>query len=275
MERIGNITMGTLSEKIELLGKGVYKDIPDTLTLHGIPTASELDIVGAEDFDKVMLDVILPQAVEEKINFRDLLEIDYQWICRCLRILNYGPYYTTNTIFCSHCRTTSSGEYRVNLNSINCEPLPPGFKNEVKISKDEFLDFNGDVVFSLPTIQQMLNSEVDKAFDTPTGKRNLDLARTCYMIKSIKGNTLTPLEVKLIIQKEFSAADYMLLRTRIRELSNYGLRAGGSTQCPNCAAMDATFIAFVDDKFFRPTMGDIKAWRADRNKREMENIARN
>ena len=40
-----------ISEKIELLGKGLYDDIPDQLTLKNIPTASELDYVGAEDFD--------------------------------------------------------------------------------------------------------------------------------------------------------------------------------------------------------------------------------
>ena len=96
-----------MSEKIELLGKGLYTDIPDELTLTSIPTASELDYVGSEDFEATMLDKILPQAVEEKINFRNLLEIDFQWLCRCLRILNYGPYYTTNAILCSDCGSTS------------------------------------------------------------------------------------------------------------------------------------------------------------------------
>ena len=33
-----------ISEKITLLGKGLYKDIPDVLTLKAIPTASELDV---------------------------------------------------------------------------------------------------------------------------------------------------------------------------------------------------------------------------------------
>ena len=84
--------MATLSEQIELLGKGLYSasksNIPDVLTIKSIPTVSELDYVGSEDFDKVMLDKILPAAVEEKINFRELLEIDYYWLCRCLRILN-------------------------------------------------------------------------------------------------------------------------------------------------------------------------------------------
>lgn len=81
-----------VSERIELLGKGLYKDIPDILTLKSIPTASELDYVGSEDFERTMIDKILPAAVEESINFNNLLEIDYFWVCRCLRILNYGPY---------------------------------------------------------------------------------------------------------------------------------------------------------------------------------------
>ena len=32
-----------ISEKIELLGKGLYNGIPDELTLTSIPTASELE----------------------------------------------------------------------------------------------------------------------------------------------------------------------------------------------------------------------------------------
>ena len=81
-----------ISEKIQLLGKGLYKDIPDELTLKSIPTGSELDYVGAEDFDEVMLTKILPSCIEEDINPKQLLEIDYQWVLRCLRIINYGPY---------------------------------------------------------------------------------------------------------------------------------------------------------------------------------------
>ena len=43
-----------MSEKIELLGKGLYTDIPDELTLTSIPTASELDYVGSEDLEATM-----------------------------------------------------------------------------------------------------------------------------------------------------------------------------------------------------------------------------
>ena len=50
----------SISEKIQLLGKDVYTDIPGELTLKSIPTGSELDYVGAEDFDEVMLTKILP-----------------------------------------------------------------------------------------------------------------------------------------------------------------------------------------------------------------------
>lgn len=258
-----------LSEKIQLLGKGLYTNIPDELTLTSIPTASELDYVGSEDFEATMLDKILPIAVKESINFRDLLEIDFQWLCRCLRILNYGPYHTTNAIHCSDCKKTSYGEFRVDLQTIECKPLPEGFTNEIKIDKDSFLDFAGDIVIKLPTIQEMLNAEKDKAFINEKGQVNRPFARMCYMIKSIKGKTnLTPIEIKMLIQRELSSADYIILKDEVETLTNYGLRLGGSTVCPKCQSRNAAFIAFVDDRFLRPTLGDLREWKHSRSSRE-------
>jgi hypothetical protein len=257
-----------ISEKVELLGKGLYKDIPDELTLTSIPTISELDYVGGEDFDKVMIETILPQAVEEKINFGDLLEIDFTWVCRCLRLLNYGPYHTTNSIFCSNCHQRSYGEYRVNLNTIECKTLPEGFVNDIKISKDEFIHFDGDITLKLPTIQEMINAYKDKAFQNADGSTNRELARMCYMIKSIKNKkSLTPVEIKIIIQKQLSAADYRILREVVRENTDYGLRAGGSCQCPKCGNKNATFLALTDDRFFRPSVGDLREWKHDNSSR--------
>lgn len=265
-----------ISEKVELLGKGLYKDIPDVLTLNALPTVSELDYVGSEDFNATMLEKILPQAVSEKVDFKQLLEIDFQWLCRCLRILNFGPYYTTNTIFCDKCGNTSYGEYQVNLNTIGCKPLPEGFVNKLTIPRGCFLDFNGDVTLSLPTIQQMENAYKDKAFQTAKGRINRELARICYMITSIGGKSnLTPIDVKLMIQKEFSAADYIILKEEVTNLTDYGLRAGGSAQCPKCGSKEAAFIALTDDRFFRPTMDNLRAWRDDRNSRRSEDLQRN
>lgn len=265
--------MSAISEKIELLGKGLYKDIPDVLTLTSLPTVSELEYVSGEDFDTTMIEKILPQAIEENIDCKQLLEIDYNWICRCLRILNFGPYHTTNRIFCSNCRRTSYGEYSVNLNTIDCKALPEGFINDIRISRDRFLDFNGDVSLKLPTIQQVLNAYKDKAFQTADGMINRELSRICYMITSIKGNSgLTPVEVKLLIQKEFSPADYIVLKDEVRNLTNYGLRAGGVAQCPNCGNNEASFVALNDDKFFRPTLGDLRKWRDDRSSRKDKDI---
>ena len=258
-----------ISEKIQLLGKVVYADIPDELTLTSIPTASELDYVGSEDFEATMVDKILPQAVEEKINFRNLLEIDFQWVCRCLRILNYGPYHTTNTIFCPDCGKQSYGEYRVDLQTIECKPLPEGFTNEIKVTKDMFLDFNGDIVLKLPTIQEIMNAYKDKAFINEKGRVNRELARMCYMIKSIKGKSnLTPIEIKMLIQKELTSADYIILKDEISNLTDYGLRAGGSTVCPKCQSRNAAFIALVDDRFLRPTLGDLREWKHSRSARK-------
>lgn len=265
-----------ISEKIELLGKDVYTDIPSEITLTSIPTASELDYVGSEDFKTVMLEKILPEAVTEKINFKNLLDIDFDWICRCLRILNYGPYYTTNAIFCNKCGKTTYGETKVDLRTIDCKPLPEGFKNEIVISKDEFLDFGGDIKIKLLTIQEAMNAEKDKAFIDSKGRLNRDLARLCYMITSIKGkDKLTPVEKKLIIQKNLSSADYIILKNMYTELTDYGMRAGGSTTCPKCGNREAAFIALVDDRFLRPTLGDLREWRNDRRSRKSEDVSGN
>ena len=173
------------SEKIELLGKGLYTSIPDVLTLKSIPTISELEFVSAEDFEKTMLDVILPSAIEEDIDCKQLLEIDFHWICRALRILNYGPYFTTNTLFCGDCGTTSQGDYSVDLRTIDCKPLPDKFVNDIIISKDEFIDFDEDIHIKLPTIQAALNAANDTAFNMKNGKHNTVLARICYSLISI------------------------------------------------------------------------------------------
>lgn len=262
-----------ISEKIELLGKGLYQDIPDTLTLKAIPTASELDYVGAEDFDKVMIEKILPRAVEEEINFHNLLEIDYAWVCRCLRFINYGPYYTTQAIFCDNCGQVS-GEARVDLRAIDCKPLPEGFVNDIVITKDEFIDYKGDVHLHLPTIQEMLNAKVDGLFKGSDGKIRKSYARLCYMINSIgKEKNLSPVHTKSIIEKEFTSSDFIILQDRVRELVDYGLRAGGSTRCPRCGGTNAAFIALVDDRFLHPTVGDLRAGRNDRSARKQEDIS--
>lgn len=265
-----------ISEKIELLGKGLYGNIPDVLTLTSMPTTSELDYVGGEDFDKTMLDTILPQAVEEKIDFYKLLEIDYYWICRCLRILNYGPYFTTNAIFCSDCGKVSYGEYSVDTRTVGVKPLPEKFVNDVVISKDEFVFFNKDVHIKLPTIADKLNSDKDKAFQDSRGNRNSEFARICYSILSIgRDDKLSPIDIKWKIEKELEPADYAVLKTRVYELTDYGLRSGGTCGCPKCKGPNASFLAMVDDRFFRPTLGDLRNWKRDRNSGKVEDILGN
>lgn len=258
-----------ISEKIELLGKGLYTDIPNELTLKSMPTSTELDYVGSEDFDDVMLHKILPKCVEENINFSKLLEIDYQWICRCLRILNYGPYYTTNAIYCDDCHQSSRGEYRVDLRTIGCNVIPEDFVNDVVIKKDRLLDFKKDIHIHLLTIQEVLNCFKDKLFQSQDGTVNRKLARICYMIHQIgAGERLTPVQTHDIVTKQMSAADFILLKDEVSTLTDFGMRAGGKTVCPKCNSTNAAFIALTDDRFFRPTVGDIREWANSRSERK-------
>lgn len=261
-----------MSEKIQLLGKGLYKDIPDELTLKSMPTVSELEYVSAEDFDKTMIEKILPQCVEEKgINFNHLLEIDYNWVLRCLRILNYGPYVNTNMLYCSKCGSLR-GDYQVDFNSVECIPLPEGFTNVIKIDRTEFIDYKGDIVLHMPTIKEMLDASNDKQFNKGDVS-NVRFARMCYMIKEMgTEKNLTPIEVKIKIQKELSPADYLILKEKVKEVTNYGLRAGGQTICPRCGK-EATFVLFIDDRYFRPTVENVRTWKINRAKGKEENAA--
>lgn len=267
-----------ISEKIELLGKDYYAaagiSIPKELTLSAIPTASELEFVTAENFDQTMIEKILPVAVEEKIDFNQLLEVDYNWLLRCLRILNYGPHYTTNVIYCKNCGRVV-GEYTVDFRQIECKPLPENFKNKFVISRDEFLEYTGDIEFRSLTIKESLMAYGDTVFQRPNGMINRELARMCYMIRTMGNHTnLSPIEAKLEIEKNMTSADFIILKNKINELADFGLRAGGRCQCPKCHDNDATFIALIDDRFFRPTMGDLRAWKNDKCKRRNENTAR-
>lgn len=95
------------------------------------------------------------------------------------------------------------------------------------------------------------------------------------MISSIKGKTnLTPLEIRMVVLNELSAADYAMLKYAVRELTDYGLRAGGKAACPKCGSKDAAFLALVDDKFFRPTVGDLREWKHSRGTGSNKDIPR-
>ena len=260
-----------MSEKIELLGKGIYTDIPGELTLKAFPTVTELDYVGSEDFDKTMLEEIFPKCIEEEINFKNLLEIDYQWICRCLRFLNYGPYFTTSAFICSNCGTVRM-EGQVDLRTIEIKPLPENFTNDIVIKKEDLLDYKGDIHIHMLTIKEALDLRKDKLFKKANNDINAEYARICYSITSMgQQKDITPVTAKLEIEKNLSPADFMILKSTVSELTDYGLRGAGMCKCPKCKSDDAAFIALADDRFFRPTVGDLRQGRNDRTLRGVKN----
>ena len=263
-----------ISEKIELLGKGLYTDIPDVLTMKATSTETELDYVGAEDFEQTMLDVILPRAVEEQVDFHKLLEIDFYWLCRCLRFLNFGPYFSVHAIYCPDCGQVRQ-EVRADLRTIPCKMLPDGFSNDIVLSKDDLIDYKSDIHLHLLTIQERINADNDKLFmDTASGKIKKEYARMCYMISSMgKDSDGNAISNKAAIETKLSPADRRILSQLVDELTDYGLRIGGTCTCPKCKNNKASFIAFVDDRFFRPSVGDIRAGRDLRSTREEEDTS--
>lgn len=264
-----------ITEKIELLGKAVYKDIPAVLTLKSFPGDVELDYVGSEDFERTMIEEILPKCVEEKVDFYNILEIDFYWICRCLRFLNYGPYFTTNMILCDNCGRLPV-EAQVDLRVVECKPLPDDFTGDIVIKKEDLIDYKGDIHLHLLTMREIINMRKDKAFFKKDGSIKNDYARTCYSITSIgtikNANSLT---AKLEIEKNMTPADLKAVKMIVQDLTDYGLRGGGRCKCPRCGSDNAAFLALSDDKFFRPTLGDLRAGRNDRSCRGVQISARN
>lgn len=258
-----------LTETVELLGKNIYKDIPSTLTIKSLPISAELTMTGAEDFDSMMLHNILPKCIEPNIDFGKLLEIDYQYLCRCVRILNYGPFVTTRRIVCAECGSGDAGaDTQVDITSVACTPIPEDItENYFVISKNEFVDTKDNIGIKLLTINDVLSMRKDKQFKDAKGETNTELARMCYSICSIgTRKALTPIDTYQFVTKQLSSADYILLKDEIVKRTNFGLRAGGHTKCPHCGNENAVFITFTDERFFRPTVEDIRKWRLARNK---------
>lgn len=273
-----------MTEQIELLGRNLYNgEIPGILTLKSLPTTTELELVGAEEFDTKMLDEILPQALEEKIDTHKLLEFDYDYILRSLRILNYGPYYTTPLIICPTCNQIINQPAQVNLRTVECKPIPETMtKNEIRISHTEFIDFPNDIYIHLLTMGEVLAAKQDPLFKKPQNDESnkggaayaiSDLGRTCYMIHHIADAAVTPLEAKSTIQSKMSPADYKLLLGKINEVTDFGLRSRGSCICPRCGSPKAAYPVFIDERFFRISVADIRKWRDDKNAERKDNNA--
>lgn len=235
-----------ISERVELLS--TYTDIPHVLTLSAMSTELELELVSNEDYNATMLDIIFPKLVQGDINFRHLLEIDYQWLCRCLRILSYGSEVTIRSIICDECGSTSQGEYKIDIRLVECKPLPQGFVNNFIIQPESFLDESiGYVSFHLPTVDEYTKiTDSLREFDS-----NPMFSRICHVIDSI-GNVRfdSPEAVKLFIQDNISAADYQVLCSTVMRMSDYGLKSYGDIVCPKCKKPGAKFLALADDIYF-------------------------
>lgn len=253
-----------LSEKVVLLGRDLYNTVPNEIMINAVPTASELEYVGAEDFDSTMLNSIFPKVIEsgESMDFSELLDIDFDWICRCLRMKSYGPYFTTNRIYCGDCGEASRGDYQVDLRSVPITPLPENFENRIVIDSDEFIDCKDRFVLKLPTVKDRIQLQQDSLFYRPDGSKNQTLGNLCYMIKEIGAQTdVTPIDARAYITKRISAADYEILKSVVSQKTNYGMHVMGVCGCPKCGSRNGYFIAMQQDKFFRPSLGDVRSYK--------------
>ena len=44
--------------------------------------------------------------------------------------------------------------------------------------------------------------------------------------------------------------------------------------CPKCGDTEAAFLSLVDEKFFRPTLGDLREWKNSKSSGRGKNVSR-
>lgn len=234
-----------LSEKVSLLS--TYPDIPSVLTISAITTEHELELVSSEDYDRTMIDSIFPKVIKEDIEFYTLLEIDYQWLCRCIRMLSYGNEVTARSIICDDCEAVCQGEYKVDFRYVDCKPLPVGFNNQCKVQTWETFDESIFVRFHLLTIREYLDV-LDTLY---LYDNNAVLSRVCHMIDKVNDIQLdNPVKAKEYILNTMSAAEYQMICNQMLQRADYGLRSYGSIKCPKCKSNNARFLMLPNDIYF-------------------------
>lgn len=238
-----------ISEKLRLLGS--YQDIPQTLTISAMTTELELMLVSSEDYYQSMIDDIFPNIISEKFNYLNLLEVDFQWICRCLRILSYGPETTITAITCPDCGQVSYGEYKINFNSVGCSEIP----NRLRSGRDVIYIGDNEFWYHLLTMKEVISLS-----DQP------DVHKLVSMICGYSHYIDDDIETKLYWVNKLSCAEYVILSSKLKEVSNLGLCDRGNVQCPKCFSKNSVFILPKDDKFF------VRPWELSNRDSETLNV---
>ena len=238
--------------------------MPETITVSAYTTELEQLRLSSESFHKVMIEQILPKIITPQIPIKELYELDYYLILRRARLATWGPYFTVASTYCPHCQATDGtrgvlhkSKTQVRLDTVGVL-LPDAGQDiplECKISHDEFLFTDADVVFSANKCKDLLLIERTKIADSK--RPLLGLAAS---LRSVTGEQFIDISEAVDWLAALPAADFQLLHEAYQKSFAYGLSSKGEVKCSVCG-QNAMFFAPINDYYFRPTTNDLQAWK--------------
>ena len=253
-----------MNEEHEFLYDYSEFGIPKSIIISSYTSRMEKLRNSSDDLHQAMIKHILPQVIEPKIDVKKLYEPDYYLVLRHLRILTWGPFWTSRAWVCSDCvnEDGSKGKFyqdkptQINLGDIAV--LRPETNEELKTSvvvkPDDFIGLDCEVKLHLNRCQDML------FFSAKVLKGDEDFRALAASISSVSGQDFVDISEAAEWLGNLSAADEEILEEKYHDAFNVGLQKTVEFKCPVCGGKAHAYVP-INDYYFRPTKENLKEWK--------------
>lgn len=240
-----------------------YENIPPTVTLSSYTTGMEQLRVSSDNLNKVMINSILPQVIEPKIPITELYEPDFFLLLRHLRILTWGPFYTTGAWYCQDCINDDGlkGKLVFKDKQINLAEIPvirpdkdDELKTKITLTPDDFIFLDATVNMHLNKCKDIL------LYDIKLPKDRQDLVPIAASISHVSGLDFVDIREVVDWLYNLSPADSDIIKFAYKDAFNIGLSSKYNFTCPECGGRALCSVP-VNDAYFRPSRSDLQAWK--------------
>lgn len=238
-------------------------EIPQTVTVSSYTTGMEQLRLSSDNLTQVMINTILPQVIDPKIDIKKLYEPDFYLLLRHLRILTWGPFFTARSFFCADCKNEDGSlgairkkDTQINLNDIPvvCPDTPDELKTEVLIPREDFIFFEGSVKLHINRCKDIL------LFDRKVSEDKKSLLPIAAAVQNVEGMDFVDIMEVVDWLSALMPPDFEIIRQAYRDAFNVGLSNRYEFSCPVCGGRAWAYVP-VNDNYFRPSKEDIKEWK--------------
>ena len=238
--------------------------IPQTVTISSYTTAHEQLRLSSDNLTKVMIEHILPECIDPKINIKELYEPDYWLLLRHLRMVTWGPFYTPGHYVCPECENENGGKGRIEkwngmINLADMAIARPDNDKELVTTKtithDQFIFLDADVTVHINKCKDLLLVENTKVPESQ--KKLLPLAAS---ISSVEKTDFVAIEEVVNWLASLMPADFEVLSDEYAKAFQFGLSNKCNLKCPKCGGAAWSYVS-VNDNYFRPTRENLTEWK--------------